>query len=218
MLSRVALVEQWRAILDGLPDDWQVARLRLTLIDRTRAERAAALLGPANAGLYANFVTFQVARGGGGTSPHLAQRLLAQLDAERIDGSLKLIGVDEAAAGAPAGARLELAQQWELLMSELPEDWSDLYAEVVLASSDYLEPGALLLAPANPTRVPGRLAFRFRVARRFGYGASPNMTHRCFERLDAESIRGTVRVLWALSDTRPVYTQGPVWYVGGRAV
>jgi hypothetical protein len=218
MLSRMALVEQWRAIMDGLPEDWQAARLRLTLIDRPRAERAAARLGPANAGLYANFVTFQVARRGGGTSPHLAQRLLAQLDAERIDGSLKLIGVDQATAEAPAGTRIELARQWELLMSELPEDWSDLYAEVILESSDYLEPGALLLAPANPARVPGRLAFRFRVARRFGYGASPNMTHRCFERLDAESIRGTVRVLWALSDTRPVYTQGPVWYVGGRSV
>jgi hypothetical protein len=24
--------------------------------------------------------------------------------------------------------------------------------------------------------------------------------------------------LRALSDTKPVYTQGPVWYVGGRAV
>jgi len=214
----MALVDQWRAILDGLPDDWQAARLRLTLADRPRAERAGALLGPANAGLYANFVTFQVARRSGGTSPDLAQRLLARLDAERIDGMLKLIGVDQAAAQAPSGTRLELAQQWELLMSELPEDWSDLYAEVVLGSSDYLEPGALLLAPVNPARVPGRLAFRFRVARRFGYGASPNMTHRCFERLDAETIRGTVRVLWALSDSRPVYTQGPVWYVGGRAV
>lgn len=221
MLSPVALVAQWRAIEDGLPEGWQVARLRLTLPDRPRAERAAALLGPANAGLYANFVTFQVARGGTGSSPDLMRRLLARLDAGRIDGRLKLVGADQAAAAQATPARrqrLELAQQWELLLAELPEDWSDLYAEVELASSDYLEPGALLLAPVNPARVPDRLAFRFRVARRFGYGASPEMTHRCFERLDAESIRGTVRTLWALSDTRPVYTQGPVWYVGGRAV
>jgi hypothetical protein len=27
-----------------------------------------------------------------------------------------------------------------------------------------------------------------------------------------------VRILWALSDTKPVYTQGPVWYVGGGPV
>ena len=215
----MALVDQWRTIQDGLPDDWQAARLRLTLGDRPRAERAAALLGPANAGLYANFVTFQVARRGAGTSPDLAQRLLAKLDTERINGALKLIGADQAeTVQTPAGRRLELAQQWELLVSELPEDWSDVYAEIEFASSDYLDPGALLLAPVNPARVPERLAFRFRVARRFGYGASSEMTRRCFERLDADSIRGTVRVLWALSDTRPVYTQGPVWYVGGRAV
>jgi hypothetical protein len=219
MLSRVALVDQWRTIQDGLPEGWQAARLRLTLADRPRAERAAALLGPVNAGLYANFVTFQVAHRGGGTSPELARRLLARLDSERIDGALKLIGADQAeTVQTPAGRRLELAQQWELLVSELPEDWSDLYAEIEFASSDYLDPGALLLAPVNPSRVPNRLAFRFRSARRFGYGASPEMTHRCFERLDADSIRGTVRVLWALSDTRPVYTQGPVWYAGGRAV
>jgi len=219
MLRRVALVEQWRAILDGLPEDWQAARLRLTLPDRVRAERAAAMLGPTNAGLYANFVTFQITRRGGGTSPELARRLLARIDTERINGRLKLVGADHAeAAQAAAGRRLELAQQWELLVSELPEDWSDLYAEIEFASSDYLDPGALLMAPVNPARVPDRLAFRFRVARVFGYGASPEMTHRCFERLDADSIRGTVRVLWALSDTRPVYTQGPVWYAGGRAV
>ncbi len=214
----MSLVEQWRAILDGLPEDWEAARLRLTLADRARAERAAALLGPANAGLYANFVTFQITRRGGGTSPELARRLLARLDAERIEGRLKLVGADQSDEQAPARGPLELAQQWELLLSELPEDWSDVYAEIEFASSDYLDPSALLLAPVNPARVPDRLAFRFRVARQFGYGASPQMTRRCFERNDAESIRGTVRILWALSDTRPVYTQGPVWYVGGRAV
>ena len=64
----------------------------------------------------------------------------------------------------------------------------------------------------------GRLAYRFRVARRFGYGASAEMTERCLQRLDGEGITGSFRVLWALSDTKPVSTQGPVWYAGGRAV
>jgi hypothetical protein len=27
-----------------------------------------------------------------------------------------------------------------------------------------------------------------------------------------------VRILHALSDTKPVSTQGPVWYVGGKTV
>jgi hypothetical protein len=44
------------------------------------------------------------------------------------------------------------------------------------------------------------------------------MARRCLQRLDEERIRGAVRVLRALSDTRPVQTQGPVWYVGGRSV
>jgi hypothetical protein len=44
------------------------------------------------------------------------------------------------------------------------------------------------------------------------------MVRRCLERLDAEGIRGEIRVLRALSDTRPVATQGPVWYVEGKAV
>jgi hypothetical protein len=63
-----------------------------------------------------------------------------------------------------------------------------------------------------------RPALRFRVARRFGYGASAEMARRCLERLDDSGIPGQLRVLHALSDTKPVYTQGPVWYVGGRAV
>ena len=43
------------------------------------------------------------------------------------------------------------------------------------------------------------------------------MVRRCLARLDEEGIPGEVRVLRALSDTHPVGTQGPVWYVGGKA-
>ena len=64
----------------------------------------------------------------------------------------------------------------------------------------------------------GLPGFRFRASRSFGYGTSPEMSRRCFERLDAERIGGTVRVLYALSDTHPVGTQGPVFRVEGRAV
>jgi hypothetical protein len=44
------------------------------------------------------------------------------------------------------------------------------------------------------------------------------MVRRCFERVDEAGITGDVRVLWALSDTHPVATQGPVWYFEGRPV
>jgi len=213
----MALVDQWRAIEQSLPEGWESAQLRLIVSDRARAERAAALLAPANPGRYGSFVSFGVARRGGGSSANLVRRLLARLDAERIHGTLDAVAVDETAAAA-AASDASLARPWEHLVGELPDDWSDLYAEVELRSSDHLEQAALLLAPVNPSRVRDRTAFRFRVARRFGYGASPEMTRRCFERLDAENIRGTVRILWALSDTKPVYTQGPVWYVGGKPV
>jgi hypothetical protein len=217
MLTLMALVDQWRAIEQSLPDGWETARLRLIVNDRARAERAAALLGPANPGRYGSFVSFGVARRGGGPSSNLVRRLLALLDAEGIGGTLDAVAVEETAATAAATAA-NLAGQWQQLLDDLPEDWSDLYAEVELRSSDHLEPAALLLAPVNPSRVRDRTAFRFRAARRFGYGASPEMTRRCFERLVGENIRGSVRILWALSDTNPVYTQGPVWYVGGGPV
>jgi hypothetical protein len=146
-------------------------------------------------------------------------RLLARLDAERLDGRLELAKPAESTASAGVRSRRPaLAEQWQQSLAALPPDWSDLYAEVEVDSSDYLERGALLLAPVNPARVPGQQAYRFRVARTFGYGASGEMTRRCLERLDGEQISGRFRVLWALSDTKPVYTQGPVWYVGGRAV
>ena len=213
----MTLVDQWRVTEESLPEGWGSARLRLIVSDRSKAERAAAMLGPANPGRYGSFVSFDVARRGGGPSPSLVRRLLARLDAEGFAGTIDAVRIEEEASAMAAPER-SLAEQWQGQVDGLPDDWSDAYAEVELVSTDYLERGALLLAPLNPSRVPDRTAFRFRAARRFGYGASSMMTHRCFERLDSESIRGTLRILWALSDTKPVYTQGPVWYSGGGPV
>jgi len=213
----MALVDQWKVIRSNLPEGWTGAQLRLAMEDEP--ERAAAMLAPAGAGRHGNVVTFAVGRGGVGSSPDLVLRLLARLDAEELDGRLALDGPAESSSQAGASSRrAPLGEQWQQALAALPADWSDVYAEVELDSSDYLEPGALLLAPLNPARVSERLAFRFRAARRFGYGASGGMTQRCFERLDGEGITGEVRVLRALSDSKPVYTQGPVWYVGGKAV
>jgi hypothetical protein len=100
----------------------------------------------------------------------------------------------------------------------VPADWSDLLGEIELDSSDYLEPGAVLLAPINPRRVGGELRLQFRSASRFGYGASAGMVRRCLERCDNAGIRGRVEVVRALSDTYPVATQGPVWQIDGRMV
>ena len=44
------------------------------------------------------------------------------------------------------------------------------------------------------------------------------MVRRSLARLDERDIPAEVRILRVLSDTKPVGTQGPVWYVGGKAV
>jgi len=214
----VSLVEQWMSIERSFPEGRGSAQLRLSVPDESDFDRAAALLGPANPGRRGKVLSVSVAGRGPGQSPGLMRRLLERLDRERIDGTLELVGVTEASEAAAPERRRTFAETWDSALATLPDDWSDLYAEVELESSDYLDRAALLLAPVNPARDGRRLAFRFRAARRFGYGVSPEMAQRCLERLDAEGTRGTVRVLRALSDTQPVQTQGPVWHVGGKSV
>ncbi len=218
MLRPVSLVDQWQEILAGLPENWADARLRLT-VEGDDAARAVANLGPLNPAQRGNMVRFYVTRRGAGASPALVERLLARIDQERIGGTLELVGAGEATE--PAAVELQratLAATWDAELAALPPDWSDIYAEVELVSSDWLERAALLMAPVNPARYGGTPGFRFRVARLFGYGASPDMTRRCLERVDQEEIGGQLRILRVLSDTKPVYTQGPVWYVEGRSV
>ena len=214
------LVAQWQRVQSELPEQWADARLALTVPDEAQRGRAAALLGPANPGRTGDALRFATSRSGAGVGPDAVRRLLDRLDRERIRGTLALVaGADEptTAATEPVAAAT-LAAAWDIAVGTLPVDWSDLLCELEVVSSDYLQRTALLLSPVNPTRVPEQAAFRFRVARRFGYGASPAMVRRCLTRVDEDGIRGRVTILRALSDTHNVDTQGPVWYVGGRTV
>jgi hypothetical protein len=221
MLSPVSLVDQWQRIENGLDPNWSVARLHLEVGDQ--AERAAALLGPLNPGRQGREIRFLVARDGSAPGPEALRRLLRKLEGERIGGRLDLVEADR--KEAPAAAASEaltvplFAAGWAEEVAKLPPDWSDVWAEIDLLSSDYLERAALRTAPLNPRRAGNdTTTLRFRSARRFGYGASPQMVHCCLERCDSDGIRGRVRILRALSNTDPVYTQGPVWYVGGEVV
>jgi hypothetical protein len=215
--SSALLSTQFRGIESELPADWRSARLRLTVPDAADCGRAAALLGPVNPGRRGKVINFVTARGGVGVGPDRIRKLLGRLDLERIHGELELVGADETPA-ALVDERSALAEAWDSAAATLPPDWSDLIAEVVLNSSDYIEPGALLLSPLNPTRPDARPLFRFRAARKFGYGAAPEMVRRCFERLDEAGIRGELRILQAFSDTFPAKTQGPVWYEAGKVI
>jgi hypothetical protein len=217
MLRPLRLVDQYSEIERELPEGWAEARLLLTVADDARCHRAAALLGPANPGRLGKKIRFNVARRGAAVGPEAIRRLLKRLDDEGVDGTLELL----AAQGAPVEElrkRESLRLAWERALASLPADWSDLYAEVRFDSTDYVERAALLLAPVNPARYGGVAALRFRCARLFGYGVSPEMAARCLERCDEDGLTGEVEILRALSDTYPVATQGPVWLVGGRTV
>jgi hypothetical protein len=212
----VSLVADWNGIERELPENWTAARLILTARDDADANRAVALLAPANPGRRGTEIRFSAGRRGVAPSPDLVRRLLQRLDRERVRGGLQL--VDFAAAEPEAVAQQGLAVQWDAALASLPPDWSDVHAEVQLRSSRWHEPVALALSPLNPSATTAPPGFRFRVARSFGYGASPEMTRRALERVDEQSIPGEVHVLRALSDTRPAQTQGPVWRVDGQAV
>jgi hypothetical protein len=211
------LVEQWRRIRSDLPEAWGEVKLNVSVARDEHRSRAAALLGPASPGRLGDDLRLSVHRAGGGIGPDQADKLFGKLDAEKIRATLSLVTVDERVERVEA-PREAVARQWNAALESVPADWSDLLCELELASSDHLARAALLTAPINPTRVPGRSAFRFRVAQTFGYGASPQMTRRCLERLDSEGIPARLTLLHVLSDTHNVATQGPVWRVAGKAV
>jgi hypothetical protein len=214
----VSLVAQWDRIEHELPADWADARLLLRIDDAGRLARAAGLLAPLTPGLSGHELRFFVAKRGAGPAPGAVRRALARLDKEKIRGTLELTGADAAPEAAAQVAPGSLAEAWDEALAGLPADWTDVYAEVELTSSDHLDPAAIALSPVNPARYGGTPGFRFRCARFFGYGTAPEMVRRSFARLDERGIPGQVTILRVLSDTKPVGTQGPVWYVGGKVV
>ena len=218
MLLRVGLVEQWERIRADLPAGWAEARVELRLSADSDATRAAELLGPLTPGRVGSEFRLYVVSHAAGPAESALVRALARLDEERIRGKVELTATDAAAPRAPSIPMHSLAGSWDALLETLPADWSDLYLEVETSSSDYLDPAALALSPVNPARYGDALGFRFRCARRFGYGTSPGMVRRCLARLDEREIPGALSLLRVLSDTKPVGTQGPVWYVDGKVV
>jgi hypothetical protein len=221
----MALADRADEIIRGLPRDWERARLDLTLEEPEDADRAALILAPATPGRSAGGFTLHVHDGASGLAPtpEVARRVLARLDEAGIRGRLRLAEHERPApqlqAPAPVAADgATLASSWDGLVRRLPPDWSDLYGEIELDSTDYLERGALLLAPINPARAGGPASFRFRAANRRGYGVASVMARRAFERLDDEGLTGRIRILRVLSDTNAPFSQGPVWREDGRAV
>jgi hypothetical protein len=214
----VSLAGQWLDLQADLPEGWTTAALELELRDRDTADRAAALLGPAQPyRAEPTVLRLSVALDGSATAPTGINRLLARIDTARLGGRLQLSGTQS----APRRADREitsLVESWDAAVAGLPADWSDLLCELELLSTDYIELAAVLCIQMNPRRDGDRAAMRFRSARTAGYGAAPGMVRRCFERCDRESIRGSVNVLRVLSDSHLAATQGPVWLLEGNTV
>jgi hypothetical protein len=217
MLRAVSLAQQWEQAQAGLPEAWGDVRLSLGLAVG-ELPQAAGLLGPLQPTRAGRELRFYASRVGTTASPGAVARALARLDEEGIHGELHVLATTETTVVPPPAPRESLVGQWDAAVETIPEDWTDVYAEIELTSSDHLDPAALALAPLNPSAFGRTAGFRFRCARRFGYGASPQMVRRCLTRLDERGIPGQVRILRTLSDTKPVGTQGPVWYVGGKVV
>jgi hypothetical protein len=217
-------VEQWQQIESEVPQGWEEVRLSFVVEDEGALPDAAAVLAPLGPGRSRDALRFHVRRTGS-NGPEAVRNLLRRLDRKRIWGALTLVDARVPAASEEPTSlpsvppvRSRLVEAWEAALEALPPDWSDLLCELEVDSSDYLPRAALLGAPLNPTRNPDRLALRFRVSGKQGYGASAGMVRRCLERMDAEGITGTLTVLHALSETENVGTQGPVWRVAGRSV
>jgi hypothetical protein len=212
----MSLVDQWNDVEKGLDPRWSEAELSLSVADESQLSRAAALLAPASPGRQGSVLRI-VAQRTGSIGPEAIRRLLRRLDNEGIDGELEvLLSGSITVTFRPVAT--SLADAWDAALAAVPSDWSDLFCELGLTSTDHADHAALLLGPINPLRREGRPGFRFRVARSAGYGAAPGMVRRCLGRLDDQGIPGDVRVLEAMSDSHHVGTQGPVWYIAGKAV
>jgi hypothetical protein len=182
-----------------------------------RADRTALVLASLTPGRTGSWFRFAVRH------DQEPVRVLRRLDDEGIRGLLDAVSTQSRAPAATREPVREervhpLTAQWDELTGGLPPDWSDIYGEVELRSSDFLQRGALLLSPVNPAHYGGPTTLRFRVAQTSGYGAAPGMARRCLERLDEEHITGALRFLRVLSATSHVSTQGPVWREAGRSV
>jgi hypothetical protein len=211
--------EQWAQIQAGLDPEWAEARLAFT--PEGSSAEAAAVLGPLQPVRVGDELRFHVRRADAGAER--TRNTLRALDRKRIWGTLALLDVagqvlSAAPAAAPEVPRQTLVQAWDEAIAELPPDWSDVLCLLELDSSDHVPRAALLGAPLNPSRVPHALALRFRASGKQGYGVSPQMARRCFERMDADGITGKITVMLGLSDTENAVTQGPVWRLAGRSV
>ena len=142
----MSVAQQWNAIGSNLPEGWQRASLRLELRDRKAADAAAAMLGPTSPYRSAPTVLlFPVALDGTAPSPDSIVRLLRRVPV----GTLSLSGSQAAPQTTATARETHLTAAWDAAIASLPPDWSDLFAEIQLTSTDFVE-RAEAQAAGNP--------------------------------------------------------------------
>ncbi|MFN8223878.1 MAG: hypothetical protein U0R50_11615 [Gaiellales bacterium] len=218
------LVDQWTALERRLPSSWETVTIRVRPEQADDLGRAAQLLGSVGAGRVGDELALTVVRRGGLNGPAAARRAFGRLDERRVWCELEQVSAPsettpvsppEDGSTLPAG-ETPLAAAWDRLLALLPPDWGVLLCRLDVDSSDLLPRVALLGAPLNPTRAGDDLAFTFRCGKTSGYGVSPAMARRCFERIDEDGIAGRVSLLRLLSEMDNVGTQGTSWIIAGR--
>ena len=201
MLTAVKLVDQWSALERRLPRDWETSRSGSAPSSPTSCRRQRGCSAPMSVGRVGDELAFTVRRAGGAAGPEAARRLFrrARRDARSGASSSRTRSTRRRPrpawrAGRGARAAASVARGWDAALAELPVRLER--PPLLRSSSDssaLLARAALLCAPLNPARDRDRVGFTFRCARRAGYGVSPAMARRCFERLDEEGIPGTGR-------------------------
>ena len=133
----MSLVGQWRSLADGLPEGWRDApACGSSCGTRESADRAAALLGPAQPfRAEPDTLRFDTARDGSATGPDGVTRLLARLDDARIGGTLDARELRAGRRRAPPRRRDDCSPTPGTPRSRgCPSDWSDLLGELDAAS------------------------------------------------------------------------------------
>ena len=106
-----------------------------------------------------------------------------------------------------------LVEQWDSILGDQSEDWSQLSLEIRLTDTEQTERACVVLSPLNPWRRDDDFRIgilRFRAASSFGYGSFPGLIRTRLGELDREAVGGTLHLLAGIGALAPVGTQGPI--------
>ena len=146
----MSLVDDWRRVQEGLPDGWTSVSLVLevggtttTAPPRCSGRRSRTARSRARSG------STPSTTGRARPRPRSSACSRASTPPGSPGRSARSRRSRRAAAATPA-PEATLAEAWAAELAKLPSDWSDVFGEVDLISSDYLEAAALQLVPINP--------------------------------------------------------------------